>query len=105
MTGMQTDSDKPGSSLLIVVVLQVFALLDLLGGAILFFNAKTTSVTGFTGGLADLSPTTAESHDWATGLVYLAAAIFAAALLGGFAHLIADVHDLKYRTPAGDERH
>ncbi len=92
MAMSQTDDmNKPGERLATVIALNIFAGLEVLGGLILFFSAKTSSVSFG----SDFTPTTTSEHDWVLGAVYLAAAIFFAALLAGFAHLVQDTHDIK----------
>lgn len=75
-----------------VIALQLFALLELLGGVFLLFDAKTSDVS-----LIGLTPVVTQEHDWASGFVFLAAAVFVASLLFGFAHLVQDTHDIKRR--------
>jgi uncharacterized protein involved in cysteine biosynthesis len=87
---LMQDPDKSGDQLGVVILLQILALLELLGGAWLLSQAESTSVQ-FVG----TTPITSSEHDWAAGLVYLGAAIFVSALLFGFAHLIQDVHDMR----------
>lgn len=86
------DADGPGAKLAIVQILETLAFFELLGGLFLLFSVKSTEVS--------MNPTTfttfsTETHDWVTGITFLAAAIFVAALLFGFAHLIQDLHDVK----------
>jgi hypothetical protein len=88
------DPEGPGEKIAIVQILETLAFFELLGGVILLFTVKTTEIgldpTTFT-------PLTSEAHDWVAGITFLAAAIFFAALLFGFAHLIQDLHDVKRR--------
>jgi hypothetical protein len=92
MAMSQTDNmNKPGERLATVIVLNIFAGLEVLGGLLLFFTASKSSVSFG----SDFSPTVSSEHDWVLGAVYLAAAIFFACLLAGFAHLVQDTHDIK----------
>ncbi len=86
------DPNKPGDELVVVKVVEVFAVLELVGGFVALFSASQTSVD-----LTGTLPTATSEHDWLAGMIYLAAAVFISALLFGFAHIIQDVHDMKRR--------
>ncbi|TMK37868.1 MAG: hypothetical protein E6G58_00030 [Actinobacteria bacterium] len=75
------DPERPGEKLGIVQVLETIGILELLGGAYLLVTVQHTDVS-FGG---DLIPITTQTHDWALGIAYLAAAIFVSALWFGFA--------------------
>lgn len=86
------DAEGPGAKIAIVQILETLAFFELLGGVLLLFTVKSSQI--------GIDPTTfttfsSEEHDWIAGITYLAAAVFFAALLFGFAHLIQDLHDVK----------
>ena len=85
------DPERPGGKLGIVQWLETLAILELLGGGVLLATAQHTEVSFD----STLTPITTQTHDWVTGLIFLAAAIFVSALLFGFAHIVQDLHDVK----------
>jgi hypothetical protein len=89
------DSSKPGDKLATVQVLQIFAALELAGGIIAFVSSLQTQHSSVYLGSGLGSIDTSTGSDWVAGLVILAGALFIAALLFGFAHIVADVHDIK----------
>lgn len=82
-----------GEKLPAVIALKVFAILNIVGGAIALVNTRhsTYGLSNVTGSLS-LTQTGSE-HDWVLGAVYFLVALLVSALFAGLAQLVEDTHD------------